>query len=155
MEAEAHGIRSVYVHAPFCVRRCVYCDFAVTVQSSGDVDGWAAALAAELAMREGEGRALAEALDTLYVGGGTPSLLGGTAMRRLAEVVGASRLCRADLEWTAEANPESFSPELGGAWRDAGVNRLSLGVQSFHEPTLRWMGRLHGSDGARRAVREA
>jgi oxygen-independent coproporphyrinogen-3 oxidase len=153
--AGSHGIRSVYVHAPFCVRRCVYCDFAVTVQSKGDVDGWATALAAEVAMREREGVALAEALDTLYVGGGTPSLLGGTAMRRLAEVVGASRLTRADLEWTAEANPESFSPELGGAWRDAGVNRLSLGVQSFHEPTLRWMGRVHGSDGARRAVRDA
>jgi oxygen-independent coproporphyrinogen-3 oxidase len=60
-----------------------------------------------------------------------------------------------DLEWTAEANPESFTPELAGAWREAGVNRVSLGVQSFDESTLRWMGRLHGADGARRAVRTA
>jgi oxygen-independent coproporphyrinogen-3 oxidase len=153
-------IRSVYVHAPFCVRRCVYCDFAVTVRSEGDVVGWASALAAELAAvqkadDEADGDRLADQLDTLYVGGGTPSLLGPTAMRHLRDLVGASRLTSSGLEWTAEANPESFTPEVARGWRDAGVNRISLGVQSFDEGTLRWMGRLHGADGARRAVRTA
>jgi len=151
----AGGIRSVYVHAPFCVRRCVYCDFAVTVRSTGDVDGWAEAIAAELMLLERSGLSLASTLDTVYVGGGTPSLLGATAMGRLADILGATRLRSPELEWTAEANPESFSRALGSAWRAAGVNRVSLGVQSFHEPTLRWMGRLHGSDGAVRAVAEA
>jgi oxygen-independent coproporphyrinogen-3 oxidase len=148
-------IRSVYVHAPFCVRRCVYCDFAVTVRSEGDVHGWADALRAELALVEAEGQRPADRLDTLYVGGGTPSLLGPTAMQALARILGEDRLASPSLEWTAEANPESFTSELARAWRGAGVNRISLGVQSFHEPTLRWMGRLHGAEGARRAVRVA
>jgi len=94
-------------------------------------------------------------LETLYVGGGTPSLLGPEAMAGLAGVIGRSRLARHDLEWTSEANPESLTTEVARAWREAGVNRLSLGVQTFHEPTLRWMGRLHGPEGATRAVRTA
>jgi len=149
-------VRSVYVHAPFCVRRCVYCDFAVTVSPSGDVDGWAGALAAELALVERERIfALAPRLDTLYVGGGTPSLLGPSAMGVLAELIGRDRVSGSAVEWTAEANPESFTSELAAAWRDAGVNRVSLGVQTFHSPALQWMGRLHGPEGAEAAVRTA
>ena len=149
-------VRSVYVHAPFCVRRCPYCDFAVQVRRQGDRPGWTDALAGELRALAREGRfPLASELDTLYVGGGTPSLLGADAMEALARVIGPDRLCAPRLEWTAEANPESFTPELAAAWRSAGVNRLSLGVQSFHEPTLAWMGRMHGAEGARRAVATA
>jgi oxygen-independent coproporphyrinogen-3 oxidase len=149
-------VGSVYVHAPFCQRRCLYCDFAVTVSASGDALGWAEALAAELSQVDREGIfRLAPRLDTLYVGGGTPSLLGADAMQHLRDLLGADRLARPELEWTAEANPESFDADVGAAWRAAGVNRLSLGVQSFHEPTLRWMGRLHGPEGATEAVRAA
>jgi oxygen-independent coproporphyrinogen-3 oxidase len=149
-------IGSVYVHAPFCVRRCVYCDFAVTVNPDGDAGGWGEALAAELGQIEREGVfGLAPRLSTLYVGGGTPSLLGPGAMDVLARVVGEDRLSDPDLEWTAEANPESFTSEVAERWRASGVNRVSLGVQSFHEPTLRWMGRLHGPEGAARAVATA
>ena len=157
-------VRSVYVHAPFCARRCPYCDFAVEVRRVGDLDGWTAALAGELGALEREGRfPLAAELETLYVGGGTPSLLGPRAMAALAAVLGPERLCARTLdrgldrglEWTAEANPESVTPELVRAWRAAGVTRLSLGVQSFHEPTLAWMGRLHGASGALAAVATA
>ncbi len=155
MESPSFPIRSVYVHAPFCVRRCVYCDFAVTVSSTGDADGWAQALAGELTLLDPEEATLADRLDTLYVGGGTPSLLGAGAMHALARVLGPSRVASAEIEWTAEANPESFGTELARVWREAGVNRLSLGVQSFHEGTLRWMGRLHGAEGSARAVAEA
>jgi oxygen-independent coproporphyrinogen-3 oxidase len=95
---------------------------------------------------------LDDELDTVYVGGGTPSLLGATAMEGLAEVLGKPRLEHSQLEWTAEANPESLTEEVATAWRRAGVNRISLGIQSFHAPSLRWMGRLHGADGARSAV---
>ena len=152
----ATEVASIYVHAPFCVRRCVYCDFAVSVSQTGDVIGWAEALAAELDLVEREGVfTLAPRLDTLYVGGGTPSLLGPSAMQALRDLLGAERLTGADPEWTAEANPESFGVELGSAWRAAGVNRVSIGVQSFHAPTLRWMGRLHGPEGAERAVHAA
>jgi oxygen-independent coproporphyrinogen III oxidase len=149
-------VRSVYVHAPFCARRCPYCDFAVQVRRQGDRPGWTDALAGELRALAQEGRfPLASELDTLYVGGGTPSLLGADAMDALARVLGPERLRAPGLEWTAEANPESFTPEVAAEWRAAGVSRLSLGVQSFHEPTLAWMGRMHGGEGARRAVATA
>jgi oxygen-independent coproporphyrinogen-3 oxidase len=152
----AATVASVYVHAPFCVRRCFYCDFAVQVRRTGGVDEWLEALAGEVAFVGGEGLfELAGQLSTLYVGGGTPSLLGPEAMAGLARVLGPERLRGATLEWTAEANPESLTPEVALRWREAGVNRLSLGAQSFHEPSLRWMGRMHGADGAALAVRRA
>jgi putative oxygen-independent coproporphyrinogen III oxidase len=144
---------SVYVHAPFCVRRCLYCDFAVQVRRVGDAAEWLEALAGELRVVEREGLlSPAERLDTLYVGGGTPSLLGPEAMAGLRDVLGAARVGDATLEWTAEANPESLTPEVARRWRETGVNRLSLGVQTFHAGALRWMGRMHGPDGAARAV---
>lgn len=154
--ARSRKVRSVYVHAPFCARRCFYCDFAVHVSKEGDAAGWVEALEGELAALEEEGLfVLGEELDTLYVGGGTPSLLGVGAMTALAELIGRSRLGGASLEWTAEANPESFTPEVAEGWRSAGVGRVSLGVQSFDGDALRWMGRLHGPEGAARAVRLA
>lgn len=144
---------SVYVHAPFCARRCFYCDFAVSVRAAAGPEPWAEALGAELRSIEAEGLLrLADTLDTLYVGGGTPSLLGPEAMRALSGVVGPRRLRSPRLEWTAEANPESFTDEVAREWRRAGVNRLSFGTQSFQETVLRWMGRLHGAEGAYRAV---
>jgi oxygen-independent coproporphyrinogen-3 oxidase len=147
------AIRSVYVHAPFCARRCFYCDFAVKV-ASADRDPWLRALRAEVRALEREGVFLLDdTLDTLYVGGGTPSLLGAPAMEGLLMAIGEERLRHSDLEWTAEANPESFTRDVATGWRCAGVNRISLGIQSFHAPSLRWMGRLHGADGARSAVR--
>lgn len=93
------------------------------------------------------------ALETVYVGGGTPSLLGAGVMAELRTRL--ERWARWDatpLEWTVEANPESVDGVLARDWHTAGVNRVSLGVQSFHEPALRWMGRLHGPDGAARAM---
>lgn len=150
---EPEAVRSVYVHAPFCVRRCFYCDFAVTVDRAPDPGPWLEAVEAEFRLQEADGWIAATPLETLYVGGGTPSLLGPDAMAGLARIFGASRLGAPDLEWTVEANPESVTPQLADAWRRAGVNRISLGVQSFHEPVLRWMGRLHGPSGAVAAVR--
>ena len=152
---EPGAIRSVYVHAPFCTRRCFYCDFAVKV-AAADCSAWLEALSAEVSALEREGLfVLDDRLDTLYVGGGTPSLLGAAAMDGLSTVIGEERLGHQDLEWTAEANPESFTRDVATGWRCAGVNRISLGIQSFHAPSLKWMGRLHGADGARAAVRVA
>ena len=147
---------SVYVHAPFCARRCFYCDFAVSVRRAGGAEEWLEALRGEVALLEREGLfELADALDTLYVGGGTPSLLGPDAMSGLADVLGRERLGATGFEWTAEANPESLTPDVAASWCAAGVNRISLGLQTFHEPALRWMGRLHGSEGPVAAVRAA
>jgi oxygen-independent coproporphyrinogen III oxidase len=149
--------RSLYVHVPFCVRRCSYCDFAVQVAAEAPVDAWLDAVSGELALLAAErGWDRALALDTLYVGGGTPSLLGPGAMARLAGRLSPRvDLGAAGLEWTCEANPESFSGEVARGWRAAGVNRISLGAQTFHEPALRWMGRMHGPEGPARAMAAA
>ncbi|HEX7119985.1 MAG TPA: radical SAM family heme chaperone HemW [Longimicrobiales bacterium] len=146
----------LYLHVPFCVRRCSYCDFAVDVVRRAPLESWLDAIAAELAL-------LAEADDwpgplrlrTVYVGGGTPSLLGAGAMAELRRRLEPYARLAEDVEWTVEANPESFDAELARAWRDAGVNRLSLGAQTFDERALRWMGRLHGAEGPARAVEAA
>jgi oxygen-independent coproporphyrinogen III oxidase len=154
----AHGDlpAHLYVHAPFCARRCSYCDFAVHVATTPPVAAWADALgreAARLALEAGWSNPLP--LRTLYLGGGTPSLLGVGAVRRMFEALGP-RIDRASiLEFTAEANPESFTAELARDWAASGVDRVSLGAQTFHEPSLRWMGRMHGPAGPGRAVMAA
>lgn len=141
----------LYIHVPFCLRRCGYCDFAVTATSSAPVDAWLDAVARELRMRMPHTR-----LSTIYVGGGTPSLLGTGTMARLRAVLrNHADWDDATVEWTAEANPETFTQKLAEDWVAAGVNRVSLGAQTFHEPTLRWMGRMHGSEGPRHAVNAA
>ena len=145
-------VRAVYLHAPFCARRCFYCDFAVQVRRHGDADEWIEALRAEFEFRRAEGVELADRLDSVYVGGGTPSLLGPAAMDRVRDLLGPNRFGAEEFEWTAEANPESLTPEVAAGWRAAGLGRLSLGVQSFQAAPLRWMGRLHGAEGAVRAV---
>ncbi|MEJ2539674.1 MAG: radical SAM protein, partial [Gemmatimonadota bacterium] len=140
---ESVEVAHLYVHAPFCARRCFYCDFAVDVRRSAEPYEWAEVVGLERALVERTGRArLGPALKTLYVGGGTPSLLGPDAMDALGRALGSHRLRHPELEWTAEANPESLTPEVARGWRRAGVGRLSLGVQSFQETVLRWMGRL-------------
>lgn len=146
----------LYVHVPFCVRRCGYCDFAVTATRTPPVQEWLAAIVAELELRrQNEAWSRPLRLETLYVGGGTPSLLGAGAMAALRDALACAAVWERDAEWTAEANPESFTPQLARDWLAAGVNRISLGAQSFHEPTLRWMGRLHGAAGPGLAVAAA
>jgi oxygen-independent coproporphyrinogen III oxidase len=139
------------------VRRCSYCDFAVEAVREPPVEAWLDCVEREFVLLAGERRwDLPLEVDTLYVGGGTPSLLGTGAMAELGRRLrGVVRWDPAAVEWTCEANPESFTPELAADWREAGVNRISLGVQTFHEPALRWMGRLHGPDGPGRAMRAA
>lgn len=143
----------LYIHVPFCLRRCSYCDFAVTATRVAPVDAWLNSISAELALRQHAGGWSHLELSTIYIGGGTPSLLGTGAMLRLREVL--SRFASwndAAVEWTAEANPESFTPDLATDWAAAGVNRISLGAQTFSAEALAWMGRMHGPEGPARAV---
>ncbi|MGH7476235.1 MAG: radical SAM family heme chaperone HemW [Longimicrobiales bacterium] len=145
----------LYIHVPFCLRRCSYCDFAVTATREPPIAAWLDTLGDELAslLRSRHWDRLE--LETVYIGGGTPSLLGTGAMAELRARVQRLVDLRRDLEWTAEANPETLTPELADDWAAAGVNRVSLGAQTFHEPALRWMGRLHGVEGPGRAVQAA
>jgi oxygen-independent coproporphyrinogen III oxidase len=156
MTAARVGPPHLYLHVPFCTRRCSYCDFAVEAVRTPPTDAWLEAVARELELTVVErGWEAPLRLETFYVGGGTPSLLGGEAMSRVRERLEPLARLEPGVEWSCEANPESFKEEVARGWREAGVNRLSLGVQSFHEPSLRWMGRLHGPAGPGEAVAAA
>lgn len=149
--------RALYLHFPFCVHHCHYCDFSVERSKLPPIDSWLTTIDLELAWWfERAGWAPGAPLDTVFIGGGTPSLLGADGVRELAERIGAWFAIRSDsTEWTVEANPESFDVRLGSAWRLAGVNRLSLGVQSLDDEVLAWLGRLHDQHAAEAAVRAA
>jgi oxygen-independent coproporphyrinogen-3 oxidase len=149
--------RHVYVHVPFCARRCAYCDFAIAVRPRVPVDEYVNALHAELTVRLGPPSAAGEraVADTLYLGGGTPSRLGGEGVARAIDAVRAWYELAPDAEVTVEANPDDVSPEAVGAWRAAGVNRLSLGGQTFDPRALAWMHRTHDADQVLRAVETA
>ncbi|MCC6931148.1 MAG: radical SAM family heme chaperone HemW [Gemmatimonadaceae bacterium] len=138
--------RHVYVHVPFCARRCSYCDFSIAVRRVVPVDDFVAALAHELRARFGapnDAGATLPALDTLYLGGGTPSRLGGEGVARVIALVTRHAALAPGAEVTVEANPEDVTPAAVASWREAGVNRVSLGVQSFDASVLAWMHRTH------------
>jgi oxygen-independent coproporphyrinogen-3 oxidase len=143
-------MRHVYVHVPFCARRCSYCDFAIAVRRNVPVAEYLAALQSELSARfDGSG---SETVDTIYFGGGTPSLLGGEGIARALELVQHRFPAAAGTEITIEANPDDVTPDAVAVWRAAGVNRMSLGAQTFDDGVLTWMHRSHDSDVTERAV---
>ena len=133
----------LYVHVPFCARRCVYCDFAIAVRRDVPVAEFITAAERELALRFTD--AGSWELETLYFGGGTPSRLGADGMRRLIDVVLEKATLAPDAEVTIEANPDDIDAETARAWREAGINRVSLGVQTFDDGALKWMHRVHDS----------
>ena len=141
--------KHVYVHVPFCARRCSYCDFAIAVRRSVPVDDFVDALGREMRLRFGDTR---NPVDTLYLGGGTPSRLGHEGLARLLDAVRERFPTTAGAEVTIEANPEDVSEEAAARWRDSGVTRVSLGVQSFDDAVLRWMHRTHDAAQAARAA---
>lgn len=139
----------LYIHVPFCARRCVYCDFSIAVRSKVPVSEFITGVEREWDLRHRDSTFV---LSTLYFGGGTPSKLGGAGVARLIEAVRARAELRADAEVTLEANPEDVTLESARAWREAGVNRVSLGVQSFDDVVLSWMHRTHDASTALRAI---
>ena len=140
----------LYVHVPFCSRRCVYCDFSIAVRPRVPVDDYLLGLEREWERH----RSSVFELETLYLGGGTPSKLGGEGVARLVGQIGARSNVRLqpDAEVTLEANPEDVTPEAARAWVTAGITRLSLGVQSFDDRVLAAMHRTHDAVTARRAI---
>jgi oxygen-independent coproporphyrinogen-3 oxidase len=144
--------RSLYLHIPFCSRRCPYCDFAVQVGGLEPQEPYVEALLAEVRWLAQAGLAPLP-LRTVYLGGGTPSLLRPALLERLLEAVADGFGLEPDAEVTLEVNPEGVSAELTRTWRSCGINRISLGVQSLDDPTLRWLGRSHDSAQAELAIR--
>jgi oxygen-independent coproporphyrinogen-3 oxidase len=157
---------SLYIHFPWCVRKCPYCDFN-SHAARGDIeeDRYIDALIrdldyelslAPLASRlSPPGRSLPPPLASIFAGGGTPSLFSGRAVGRLLEAVAARLAFAPDIEITLEANPGTADAGNFSEYRAAGVNRLSIGVQSLDEAQLKRLGRIHGRDEAVAAYRTA
>jgi oxygen-independent coproporphyrinogen III oxidase len=136
------AVRHLYVHLPFCAHRCGYCDFVTVVGRHDRHGSYVEALLAELEL---ERRLPAERLETLFLGGGTPTFTEPDALRRLLDALPAAD------EVTVEANPETVTPALAALLRAAGVNRISLGVQTFQPALLTVLDRVAGPDDVRRA----
>jgi oxygen-independent coproporphyrinogen III oxidase len=134
-------LKHVYVHVPFCARRCTYCDFAIAVRRVAPVEDYVRGLGAELATRFGDPDRLP--VETLYLGGGTPSYLGVAGVEQTLNVVRRwfDPLPGADV--TLEANPDDVTDASAHAWRGAGVTRVSLGVQTFDDRVLAALHRTH------------
>ena len=137
------GVRHLYVHMPFCMHRCGYCDFVTLVGRDGEHRRYVDALLAELEL---EREVLSEPLETVFLGGGTPTFTQPGALTWLLNRLPAAR------EVTVEANPETVTPELAALLREAGVTRVSLGAQSFQPRLLEVLERRASPDDVRRAV---
>ena len=143
MSTSGTEVRHLYVHLPFCAHRCGYCDFVTVVGRVEQHGSYVDALLAEL---EREAGVLADPLETVFVGGGTPTFTEPAALQRVLEALPAA------VEVTVEANPETVTPELAALLRDSGVNRVSLGAQTFAPRLLETLERGAGPDDVRRAV---
>lgn len=146
---------SVYVHFPWCAKKCPYCDFATTKRAPGDIphDDYADAIIKELRSRGPfEGRRLY----SVFFGGGTPSLWAPSAVGRVLEAIRAAFPSEVDaLEITAECNPNSLTDDCIDGFADVGINRLSIGVQSLRNSQLQYLGRLHDRAEALSALERA
>ncbi|HEY5485631.1 MAG TPA: radical SAM family heme chaperone HemW [Candidatus Cryosericum sp.] len=145
----------VYIHIPFCRRRCNYCDFLSTGGATGVPGEYVDALLSEWGLWADTLRRQDLGLQSIYVGGGTPSLLEPLQLRRLIDGVRSAVPAMPNYEITMESNPDSLDATRIRAYAGAGINRLSVGVQSFSDCSLERLGRLHDSAGAERALRQA
>ena len=142
---------SLYIHIPWCVRKCPYCDFN-SHEVKGDmaeaeyIDALIKDLEQDLHYVQGR------KLTSIFIGGGTPSLFSGASIERLLNEINKRIPFASDIEITLEANPGTVEQEKFNAFRKAGVNRLSLGIQSFQDEKLKALGRIHSSNEAVRAI---
>jgi oxygen-independent coproporphyrinogen-3 oxidase len=145
--------RALYIHWPFCAKKCPYCDFNSHVRAGVDVAAWRAALLAD--MRAEAAVAGGERLTSIFFGGGTPSLMPPALVAALLAEAEALWGFADGIEITLEANPSSVEAANFAGLAAAGVNRVSLGVQSLDDTELRFLGRLHGADEALAALSTA
>jgi putative oxygen-independent coproporphyrinogen III oxidase len=140
-------VRHLYIHVPFCARRCSYCDFSISVRSTTPVARYVESIGLEIARHDTSNWQL----ETVYMGGGTPSRL-GSGVGDVVRMVREHAAVVADAEITIEANPDDVTADLAAGWVAAGVNRISLGGQSFDPAVLEWMHRTHSADQVAAAV---
>lgn len=131
----------IYIHIPFCRKACHYCNFhfSTSLQNTTEV---IKAIEKEIHLRSGE---VSEEITTIYFGGGTPSLVDNVAIENLLTTIGRNFTLNPNTEITLEANPDDISTEKAKSWKDMGINRFSLGIQSFEDDYLKWMNRAHNA----------
>ena len=139
----------IYVHLPFCRAHCAYCPFVVSTDLTLE-EAYLGSLLGEI-----EHRAGGEEVDSIFFGGGTPSHTDAEHLGRIADAIRRGFKVQNDAEFSLEANPEDVSAQTVAFWRTLGVNRLSIGVQSFHDLELQPIGRIHGGQRAREAIQIA
>lgn len=142
----------IYLHIPFCKQACHYCDFHFST-SMGHKEVTIQAIARELELRRNYLQG--QEVKTIYFGGGTPSLLTQAELQLLLQTIKGLFIVSEDAEITLEANPDDLKPEKLQELRAAGINRLSIGLQSFHEPHLRLMNRAHNAAESLQCVKDA
>ena len=139
----------IYIHIPFCKQACSYCDFHFSTNLKRKPD-LLKAIGKEIELRSEE--LVSETIDTIYLGGGTPSLLNKREIERLFKTIHENYNLGSDIEYTLEANPDDLNYENIREMAHAGINRLSIGVQSFHDDDLHFMNRAHNSNDALRSI---
>ena len=131
----------LYIHIPFCRKACHYCNFhfSTSLQNAQEV---LKAIETEIAMRSNE---VEEEIKTIYFGGGTPSLIDVNAIESILNQIGKHFVIHQDAEITLEANPDDINKIKATSWKEIGINRFSLGIQSFEDDYLQWMNRAHNA----------
>ncbi len=152
LSAAAAVPQGIYCHVPFCFHKCHYCDFYSLVDRRDRQPIFVQRLTDELGIA---GRHLTRPLRTVFFGGGTPTLLATKHWRTLMDAIGDNLLLAPDCEFTVEANPETVRPDLLAVLVDGGVNRLSIGAQSFHPQSLKALERWHDPANVQRSVKLA
>lgn len=140
----------LYIHVPFCLSKCLYCDF-FSITDHCQISPYLDALKTEMDLSQGRWGAF----DTVYLGGGTPSLLSPRQVQEVLDHAHKRFSINSGVEITLEANPATVSPESLKAYKSMGIGRLNLGVQSFQDVHLKFLGRAHGAGDAERALRQA
>lgn len=141
-------INSLYIHIPFCIKKCIYCDFCSIPYDESLALNYTDAVIGEIELV----RELAGELETVYIGGGTPTVLPTMSLIRLSNKIKDSFMLSSDVEITVEVNPGTVDMEKARVLSGAGVNRFSIGVQSFDDNELKFLGRVHGSGDAIKAI---
>ena len=144
---------SLYLHIPYCEKKCIYCDF-YSIENMNSMEQFLAALEKEIRMYA-ERFSESDPIDTIFFGGGTPSLLPPSTMGKILTALHSNYQIRSDAEITVETNPGTVDIEKLRGYRSLGVNRLSIGIQSFHPHELAFLSRIHTSEEAVQCVENA